>query len=90
METNGKLSVFLKTGLDPATAADLNVKTEKKFLPIPLIIDGTLLKSNLPIAGIGMDDIKKVLKADNIELSKVFFMYKNSIGNITTIKKDNV
>ena len=88
METNGKLSVFLKTGLEPATPVDLSVVSEKKFLPIALIIDGDLIKKNLAVAGIGIDEINNIIKSENSEMNRIFFMYKNSTGGITTIKRE--
>ena len=88
METNGKLSIFKKTGLDPATPSEMNIKTEPKQLLVPLIMDGKLLKDNLPLAGLGQDDIKKALKTEQTELENIFFMYQNSDGGITTIKRE--
>jgi len=88
METNGQMSVFLKNGLEPLCANDLNIKTSKKPLPIPLIIDGTIMKGNLPIAKLELDDIYKILKKKNITEKEVFFMYKDSTEKITTIKRE--
>jgi len=88
METNGQMPVFLKNGLEPLCANDLNIKTSKKPLPIPLIIDGTIMKGNLPIAKLELDDIYKILKKKNITEKEVFFMYKDSTEKITTIKRE--
>ena len=47
LETNGMLSVFPYAAQKPATAQQLNVKTQEIDLPLVLISDGILLEKNL-------------------------------------------
>lgn len=47
LETNGQLSVLPYTAEKPATAAQMEVKTQETGLPVILISDGRLLEHNL-------------------------------------------
>ncbi|MCL6590732.1 MAG: DUF421 domain-containing protein [Firmicutes bacterium] len=47
LETSGKLSVIPKSQKRPATPEDLQLPTEYEGLPVPLIVDGVLLRHNL-------------------------------------------
>lgn len=51
LETNGMLSVFPYAGQKPATARQLQLKTEEISLPVVLISDGVLLEENLQALG---------------------------------------
>ncbi|MDD3334024.1 MAG: DUF421 domain-containing protein [Eubacteriales bacterium] len=51
METSGKLSVFPLSQQRPLTPRDMEVDTGYEGIPLTLILDGRLEKSNLPICG---------------------------------------
>ena len=51
METSGKLSVFPKSSSRPVTPADLEIKTGYEGIPLTLVMDGRVSKSNLPLCG---------------------------------------
>ncbi len=49
METSGKLSVFPHGRSRPATPQDLGIETGYEGVPLTLVLDGQLQKSNLPL-----------------------------------------
>jgi uncharacterized membrane protein YcaP (DUF421 family) len=51
LEVNGELSVLLKASEQPATVKDLNIKTEEKALPLPVISDGKIINESLKALG---------------------------------------
>lgn len=51
LETNGQLSVLLKSQLQPATCQALSLKTQRAALPLMLVQDGRLHKDELRRAG---------------------------------------
>jgi uncharacterized membrane protein YcaP (DUF421 family) len=66
LETEGQLSVIPKSQKRPATPQDLSLTPDQEKLPITLIIDGKLVKENLPIAKMNEDMLKKALEKYNI------------------------
>lgn len=70
METNGKVSVLLKSEFLPATVGDLKIKTQESELPILLISGGKILKENLLVAGLDETKFEKILKQLKIEKTK--------------------
>ena len=51
METSGKLSVFPKSQNRPVTPADMDMQTGYEGIPLTLVMDGKISRSNLPICG---------------------------------------
>ncbi len=70
LETGGNLSVILKTNKMPVIREDLNISAQYKGLPTSIIIDGTLIKENLPIAGINENWLKLELQRNKISSEK--------------------
>ena len=70
METNGVVNVLPKQDFAPVINKDLKIESQPEFLPVTLISEGSLLKKNLPVAGVGEDFINKVLKKAKINKVK--------------------
>ena len=70
LETGGNLSVILKTNKMPIIREDLNINAQYKGLPTSIIIDGTLMKENLSIAGINENWLKSELQRNKISSEK--------------------
>ena len=85
LEVNGNLSVLLKSSVQPATAADLNVKKDKALLPLPVISDGKIIKESLEAIGTDEGAVRKMLKGDNV--SDIFLMTMDRDGNHSIIKQ---
>lgn len=81
LETSGQLSVIPKTGLEPATKEDLNIKTSQDKLPVTLILDGKINHHNLKIINKNNSWLQKELRKNNIpSFDKVFIALIDSKG----------
>lgn len=87
LEVNGNLSVLLKSPEQPATAAQLKIKTDKAALPLPVISDGQILKESLEALEIDEDVITKTVKQNKAEVKEVFLMTMDRYKNFSLIKK---
>ncbi|WRU97746.1 DUF421 domain-containing protein (plasmid) [Bacillus sp. JZ8] len=66
LENNGSLNVLRKHSFDSPTSADLNVKPEKRFIPLTFISDGEVLWENIKKAGLNKSWLQKQLANKNI------------------------
>jgi len=83
LETNGKLSVLLKTDKQPATPQMLGISTEQEHGPTILISDGELLTKGLTERGYSKEWLLGEIQkhgAENFE--EVFLCQINSNGSI--------
>lgn len=70
METNGKMSVLPKSQFAPVTVQDLKLDVDKSAIPVNIINEGKIIKTNLPIAKIDECDVKEILQKANIRRVK--------------------
>jgi len=89
LETSGQLSVILKAQKQPVTAEQMMVTTEYEGLPINIILDGKLVEENLAGAKLTVEDVKKRLKEDELEIENVFYASINAKGEYYIEKKDD-
>ncbi len=83
IETNGKMSVIIKSENKPATNKDLKIVTEESTYPIILIDDGRLNKENLQLANVDTNFIQNILKKYTISsYKKVLIMNIDNNGKI--------
>ena len=87
LETGGSLSVLLKSGAQPATAADVGAKNNPAFLPLPVISDGKLLRESVAALGLRDTYIYNRLKARGLSVKEVMLMTLDRGGNETVVKK---
>ena len=84
METSGKLSVFPKSQNRPLTPADVQLSTGYEGIPLTLVMDGKLQKSNLPLCGKDAAWVQKHLKRLGFEnIEDVLLCYLDTDGCIT-------
>ncbi len=84
METSGKLSVFPKSQNRPLTPADVSLATGYEGIPLTLVMDGRLQKSNLPLCGKDAAWVHKHLKRLGFEhIEDVLLCYLDTDGSIT-------
>ena len=84
METSGKISVFPKSQNRPVTPQDLNLQTGYEGIPLTLILDGKVQKSNLPLCGKDEAWIAKHIKRLGFEhLEDVLLCYVDTDGQMT-------
>ena len=89
LETNGELSVILKSQYRPVVPADLDIETEYEGLPLILIVDGVVNRFNVKQAGVtdewlaarikerGIDSTTDVLVASLDTVGRLFVQRKN-------------
>lgn len=84
METSGKLSVFPKSQHRPATPQDLDLPTGYEGIPLTLVMDGKLSKSNLPLCGRDEAWVLKHLKRLGFaQVKDVLLCYVDTDGQMT-------
>jgi uncharacterized membrane protein YcaP (DUF421 family) len=88
LETNGAISVLLKTDYDFATPRDLNLSPAQEQLNVTFISDGKVLRHNLRYSGKSepwlykrINDVKSVLVA-LYDGSRLFVQYKNGKSEV--------
>lgn len=68
IESTGQVSAILKSDKRPLQPGDLNTTTPPTFIPIPLIIDGELIKHNLYYIQKDMNWLTSQLQAYNLSV----------------------
>lgn len=88
LETNGNLSVMLKSGAQNVTVDDLNGKPSDSSMPSLVISDGRFIKDSLSICRVSKSEIESKLRSENLKLKDVFIMTCDSERNYNIIKKE--
>lgn len=89
METNGKVSVMPKETFSPATKSDMKIECEEGYLPITLISEGKMISSNLKIARLEEEAVKKLLVENGVNKIKdvlIFTIDKGGSIYLQTMK----
>lgn len=73
LETNGELSIILKTLKRPVTVEDMGIVKEYQGTPVEIILDGKFISENFERANITQEEIEKELKNNNLAVENVFF-----------------
>lgn len=73
LETNGQLSVILKTLKRPVTVEDMGIVKQHEGIPVEIILDGKFISENFARANITKEEIEKELEIRNLTADKVFF-----------------
>ena len=74
LETNGKVSVLLHAKEYPASAKEAGIPVKPHFLPITIISDGKLLKTNLRLAGRDDTWLSKVLRSRDATVDSTWLL----------------
>ena len=85
METTGKVSVMPKGKFAPVTNNDLKQKSDDSFLPINLVMDGKIVKDNLPVAQVDEDFINKFISSKvgkSAKVKDVLIFTLDKVGNV--------
>ncbi len=81
LETSGKLSIFPKSELNPASKKDLNIKTVPEILPVSLINQGIINYSHLKLINKDEKWLYSTLKSKHIsDIRDVFLAVMDSSG----------
>lgn len=86
LENNGSLSILKKAACDQPTCRDLDIKGEKRIIPITFISDGQVLYNNLHKAGLNDDWLQKQLKMKGIKRTEEICYAEWQSGNALFIQ----
>ncbi|QZY54156.1 DUF421 domain-containing protein [Crassaminicella profunda] len=83
LESNGELSIQLKSQNRPVTPKDLNIHTSYEGIATEIILDGKLIENNIRLNNITKDWIDNELKKRGIEdIKEVAFAALATNGNL--------
>lgn len=88
VETNGNLSVLLKSSCQPLTADAAGKTPKESGVPTVLIKDGKPEKAAFSESGIEEESIKELLRKRGIKTSDVFLLTADETGEIFLVKKE--
>ena len=90
LETNGNLSVFPYPKEMPASARDAGIMVRQQFLPITIIEDGCLLRSNLTPAKKDDKWVEKILAQYGATVQSTWLLTVDSANHILFIPKEEL
>jgi uncharacterized membrane protein YcaP (DUF421 family) len=89
LETNGRLSVFLKKSKSPPVAADLNVTVSPQPIPYTVISDGRMLGMNMDRIGISEKQLLRILRKHGYKnRHDIFYMSLTRDNDAVIIEKE--
>lgn len=88
VETNGKMNVIKKFQSSSITPKLLNFKDEKTTIPLVIVSDGKLIKSNLNYLKIKENWVENQVKKQNLKIKDVFIMTADENKEIFLAKKE--
>lgn len=88
LETNGQISILLKSGSQPVTREDLGVKSDDDDMPIPVVSDGKIVENSLTLSRLSREDVQNEASRRGIKIKQIFLMTVNSEGKFYIVKKN--
>jgi len=88
VETNGKLSVQLKSGASPLTADAAGIKTEKSTLPVAVIADGEVLQEYFGDEKITASAVQALAAASGKRIDEIMLLTVDENGSLQLIEKE--
>lgn len=73
-ETNGMLSVLPKEQKRPLTPETADGKEKNGGAPYTVVVDGVILESSVSESTVTLDDVKRKIKRENVELKDILLM----------------
>lgn len=90
VETNGRLSVLLKSQYNPVTVEMMNLSPKQKSLPYILVSDGKIISVGLRSIGWSEKRLMKTLSDNAVELSQILIMTSDKAGNYIIMRKEEI
>ena len=87
-ETDGTLSVLLKSGKQPVTREDSKIKATDDNVPFVAVSDGKIVIRHLEECGMDSDKIKKIIKVSGIPMERIFLLTVSKNGKTNIIEKE--
>ncbi len=88
VETNGTLSVLLKQNKQPLTQETYESPKKTTDAPCVVIIDGNVIESSLEDSPVTLDEIKRKIKNDKIDIKNILLMTVTKSRKFFTINKE--
>ncbi len=83
VETNGNISVLLKSSISPISCQDMKIKKDEISLNVILVNDGKLVKDNLINLNLTSEFIDKIIAKENTKsINDVLILTVNENGEI--------
>ncbi|MBR5451759.1 MAG: DUF421 domain-containing protein [Clostridia bacterium] len=88
LETNGSMSVMLKSKQQNATKGDVGASLQHAALPIPVITDGVLRKEELEFTHLTNEKLNSILEKEKLKIDDVFLLTVDQNGETALVKRD--
>lgn len=88
METNGELSVLLKPGCQPATAAQVGAAAEDGGLPAPVVCDGKVREEFMAAVGLTRRQLAALLDEQGVAPDELFLMTVDGKGRVALVRRE--
>lgn len=88
VETNGKISVYLKAGKQPMTVGDMQPTVAPRPMTCVVLTDGELNQFGLSLCGWKPEKVWQTLKAEKAHPKDVMLMTADSSGEYRIIRKE--
>ena len=88
LETNGQMSVLLKSGYQTASVNDLFGIHEESTMPCLIVSDGKLMYDSMKSCNMSKREVLKRLDKQGINLKNVFLMTCDENGQVTVVEKE--
>ncbi len=89
VETNGAVSVMLKSDLTTVTAKDLGIKKEEAALPCLVVSDGKIVEREFDLCKMNKQKLLGILDEKKLKLTDVLLMTADSTGKTTVVLKES-
>ena len=89
VETNGAVSVMLKSDLTTVTAKDLGIKKEEAALPCLVVSDGKIVEREFDLCKMNKQKLMSILDEKKLKLTDVLLMTADSTGKTTVVLKES-
>lgn len=89
VETNGAISIMLKSEHNPLTAHSAKIKVPEESLQHMIICDGKLVKHALREAGLSEEEVKKHLKKKRLRTEEIMVLTYDGNKYSKAIKKED-
>lgn len=87
-ETDGTLSVLLKSSKQPVTKEDSKIRAADDSVPFVAVSDGKIVVRHLNECGMDSDKIKRIVKVSGIPMERIFLLTVSKNGKTNIIEKE--
>lgn len=88
LETNGKMSVMLKSEYETVTNQNAGIKSQDSGIPCVVITDGQIERSAFDDCNMTDEKLKKIIKKQNIDVGNTLLMTVDKSGKTVVIGRD--